>query len=95
MERNRPHEPRDGDQDLCLTDREIAAFFADPAVAAKYGPILKLEEAADLLRVPVGTLRDWRSRRLLPGCTRKLGREVRFLRNRLIKQVFNQGLGQE
>jgi excisionase family DNA binding protein len=84
----------DGDVDLKLTDREIAAFFTDPAIAARFGPILTFEEAAELLRVPVGTLRDWRSRGRLPGCARKLGREVRFLRDRLIKRVFNQGLNQ-
>jgi|tagenome__1003787_1003787.scaffolds.fasta_scaffold18588280_2 hypothetical protein len=83
----------DGDKDLNLTDAEIARLFADPETAEKFPPILKLAEAAELLQVPPGTLRDWRSRGLLPGCARKLGREVRFLRDRLIKQVFNCGLG--
>lgn len=95
MERNRPNNPRDGDQDLRLSDREIAAFFADPAVAAKFGPFLTFDEAAQLLRTKVGTLRDWRSRGLLPGCARKIGRNVTFVRDRLVKQVFNRGLGQK
>ena len=84
----------DGDRDLKLTDREIARCFSDPVIAAKFPPILKINEAAELLRVPIGTLRDWRSRGLLPGCARRLGREVRFFRDRLIKHVFNNGLGQ-
>lgn len=94
MERNVRHTKSDGDRNLALTDREIAQFFSDPATAAKYPPVLKLAEAADLLQVPEGTLRDWRSRGLLPGCARRLGREVRFIRDRLIKHVFNIGLGQ-
>jgi hypothetical protein len=83
----------DGDKSLNLSDREIAQCFSDPVIATKFGPVLTIEEAAELLREPVGTLRDWRSRGLLPGCARRIGREVRFLRNRLIKQVFNEGLG--
>lgn len=84
----------DGDENLNLSDREIAQFFSDPETAAKFPPVLTMEQAAELLRVPLGTLRDWRSRQLLPGCARKLGREVRFTRDRLIKHVFNNGLGQ-
>ncbi|MEX2308414.1 MAG: helix-turn-helix domain-containing protein [Pirellulales bacterium] len=83
-----------GDKSLNLSDREIAQCFSDPVVAAKFPPILTIKEAAQLLSVPVGTLRDWRSRGLLPGCARRLGREVRFFRDRLIKHVFNHGLGQ-
>jgi hypothetical protein len=81
-----------GDTNLNLSDLEIAQFFADPAMAARFPPVLTLEEAGDLLRTPVGTLRDWRSRGLLDGCARKLGREVRFIRDRLLKRVFNDGL---
>jgi hypothetical protein len=85
----------DGDTNLKLTDREIAAFFSDPSTASKFGPILTLEEASELLRKPTGTLRDWRSRGLIPGCSRKVGREVLFLRDRLIKHIFNNGLKQD
>jgi excisionase family DNA binding protein len=85
----------DGDKGLQLSDREIAQFFADPDTAAKFPPILTLQQAAELLVIPDGTLRDWRSRGLLPGCARRLGREVRFIRDRLIKHVFNNGLGQK
>ena len=85
----------DCDTNLKLSDSEIAQFFADPAMAARFPPILTLEEAGDLLRIPVGTLRDWHSRRLLDGCARKLGKEVRFIRDRLLKRVFNDGLGHQ
>ena len=82
----------DGDQNLHLSDREISAWFDDPAIAARFPPILTLDQASDLLNVPVGTLRDWRSRGLLAHCCRRVGREVRFVRNRLLKQALNKGI---
>lgn len=82
------------DESLNLSDQELAQAFSDPAIAAKFPPILNINMAAELLLVPVGTLRDWRSRGLLSSCSRRAGREIRFFRDRLIKQVFNQGIGE-
>jgi hypothetical protein len=93
MERNTRRASRGTDTSLGLTDREIAQLFSDTALAAKYPPILTIAEAAELARVPVGTIRDWRSRGLLDDCSRRIGRQVRFIRDRLIKQLFNDGLG--
>jgi hypothetical protein len=75
-----------------LTDREIAAMFSHPVDAERFQPILNFDEAATLLRVPAETLRDWRSRGLLEGCCRKLGKRVVFVRDRLVKKLFNEGL---
>ena len=80
------------DDSLQLTDKEIAQMFSVGIYADRFPPIMTLDEAADLLQVPKGTLRDWRSRGLLSGCSRKLGKHVRFFRDRLIKKVFNDGL---
>ena len=82
----------DGDTSLKLTDDELKSSFADPATAARFPIVLNIKQAADLLGVPVGTVRDWRSRGLLPGCGRRVGREVKFYRDRLIKRIFNEGL---
>lgn len=82
------------DKNLNLTDQEIAQAFSDPAIAAKFPPILDINLAAELLRVPVGTLRDWRSRGLLCNCSRRVGREIRFFRDRLVKQFFNHGFSE-
>ncbi len=49
------------DERLKLTDQEITHTFADPVWAAKFPPILTIEQAATMLHVPVGTLRDWPS----------------------------------
>lgn len=81
----------DGDANLRLTPREIAAAFetnAGPTVPV----ILTVEEAAALLRVPIATIYDWNSRGLLKGCCRKVGKHVRFFRDRLLQKVFNEGL---
>lgn len=80
------------DEGLDLTAKELANTFADPHCAAKYPPILTIEEAANLLRLPKATLYDWKSRGLLKGCCRKVGKHLRFFRDRFLLQVFNEGL---
>jgi hypothetical protein len=80
------------DASFKLTDREIAAMFSHPVDAERFPPVMTLEEAATLLRIPAETLRDWRSRGLLTDCSRKLGKHVRFVRDRVVKKVFNDGL---
>ena len=82
----------EGDCNLHLTDREIGQVFSDPAWAAKFPPILTIQQAADLLQAKLGTIRDWRSRGLLTTCSRKVGKEVKFWRDRLIKAIFNEGV---
>lgn len=74
-----------------ISAQEIALAFRDPNWATKFPPILTISQASVLLQVPVGTLRDWRSRGLLTGCCRKIGKHLRFLRDRLLNQVFNEG----
>jgi hypothetical protein len=78
-----------------LTDREIAAAFAETKWAAEYPPILSLPQAAALLQVPLQTLYQWRSRGLLKGCSRRVGKRVVVFRDRLIKLVFNEGINHE
>jgi excisionase family DNA binding protein len=80
------------DENLRLTAREIAAACAtNPTIP----PVLTIDEAAALLRIPKGTLQDWRSRRLLTGCCRKVGKHVRFFRDRLLERVFNHGINDD
>lgn len=77
---------------LKLTDREVSAAFSDPQWSQRFPPVLTLSQAAELLQVPLQTLYQWRSRGLLRGCSRKVGKHVRVYRDRLIKLVFNEGL---
>jgi excisionase family DNA binding protein len=82
-----------GDENLRLTPREIAAAF-DHAQGTTTPVILTIDEAAELLRVPKATLYDWRSRGLLTGCCRRVGKHLRFYRDRLIQRVFNEGINE-
>lgn len=81
-----------GNKKLSLTSREISAPFQEGVYAEKYPPILTIDQAAELLQIPVGTLRDWRSRGLLGNCCARIGKHIRFYRDRLIKTVFDDGL---
>ena len=84
-----------GDESLRLTDKEISSAFADPHWAEQFPPVLSIEQAAELLQVPKATIYDWRSRGLLGTCSRKVGKRVRFFRDRLLRLVFNDGLSDE
>lgn len=80
------------DEDLELSDKEVFQSFCDPAWSAKFPPVMSVVQTAELLQVPVATIYDWRSRGLLAGCCRKVGKHLRFLRDRLMKRIFNEGL---
>lgn len=82
----------DGERSLKLSDAEISASFADPLWGGRFPPVLTIDQAAELLQLPKATLYDWRSRGLLGKCSRKVGKYVRFYRDRLVKNIFNEGL---
>jgi excisionase family DNA binding protein len=77
---------------LNLSPAEIAEAFSDPLDAERFPPVLTLEQAAELLQIPLDTIYQWRSRGLLSTCSRKVGKHVRFIRNRLVALLFNEGL---
>jgi excisionase family DNA binding protein len=80
------------DRDMKLTKAEIESAFSDSTWAEAYPPVLSIEQAARLLQVPKSTVYDWSSRGLLLGCSRRMGKHLRFFRDRLITKVFNEGL---
>jgi excisionase family DNA binding protein len=75
-----------------LTPREITALFADPAWATRFPPILTVDEAAELARVPKHTIYAWSSQDLLKGCSRRVGKHLRILRDKFVLKLFNEGL---
>jgi hypothetical protein len=77
---------------LGLTAREIASSFAEPGWAVKYPPILSVHQAAQLLQVSPHTIYAWSSQGFLKGCGRRIGKHLRFFRDRLVSKVFNEGL---
>ncbi len=80
------------DANLKLTDKEITALFVPSQWAERFPPILTVDQVAELLSVPKATVYDWSSRGLLEGCCAKVGKHLRFVRERLIQKVFNEGL---
>jgi excisionase family DNA binding protein len=82
----------DDNTSLHLSAKEIAASFSDPVWAERFPPVLTVQQVADLLQVPIATIYDWRSRGLLGSCCRKIGKHLRFYRDRLVYLVFNEDL---
>lgn len=79
----------DAPSGLKLTPAEVSRLFAQQNWAERFPPILTFEQASDLLQAPVETLRNWRSRGLLHTCSRRVGKRVRFLRDRLVQWYFD------
>ena len=77
---------------LKLSEHEIKSAFTAGPWAERFPPVLTIDQAAELLQVPKSTLYDWRSRGLLGRCSRRVGKRVLFFRDRLIQQIFNEGL---
>ena len=82
----------DRDGTLNLTRGEIDRAFASSIWAEQFPPVLSVGQVAALLQVPKETVYAWRSRGLLNHCSRRVGKRVRFLRDRLLQQIFNEGL---
>lgn len=80
------------DRPLDLTASEISSAITSADGSERYPAILTLAQAAELAQVPLGTIRDWRSRGLLAGCSSRPGKQVRIWRDRFIKFLFNNGI---
>ena len=79
-------------ESLKLTAQEIQRAFSDPKWAEIYPPILSIDQASSLLALPKATLYEWSSRGLLAGCACRLGKHLRFFRDRLVDKIFNEGI---
>ena len=77
---------------LKLSEQEIKSAFAEGPWAEQFPPVLTIEQASALLQVPKSTMYDWRSRGLLDQCSRRVGKRVLFVRDRLLQLIFNEGL---
>ncbi len=71
-----------------LTPEEIRCPF-EGGRADGAPPVLTVPEAAALLQVGVGTLRDWLLKGRLDGTYRKRGKRLFFWRDKLLDRVFN------
>ena len=77
---------------LKLSEQEIKSAFTEGPWAERFPPVLTIDQASELIQVPKSTLYDWRSRGLLGRCSRRVGKRVLFVRDRLLQQIFNEGL---
>ena len=71
-----------------LSASEITRAFAD-GPGQQFGPFLGLEQVAQLLQCPEGTLREWLSKGRFKRCIRKRGKRLYFWRDRVIDEFFN------
>jgi len=74
---------------LDLKPNEISTAFDMGDWAKRFPPVLSIPQVSELLQIPVATIYDWSSRGLLRGCSRKVGKHLRFWRDRVIHELFN------
>lgn len=79
-------------KNLKITQQEVTQAFSTGDWAAKYPPLLTIDQAAELLDVPKATLYQWRSEGRLTGTVQRVGKHLRFFRDRLILKVMNKGV---
>ena len=57
--------------------------------ASKYPALLTVAQAAEIAQKPVGTVYDWSHRGYFDGIKRPLGREIRLLRDGLVRFMLD------
>ena len=77
---------------LKVTREEIQQSLEPGAWSSRFPPILSVAQAAELLQVPRRTLYQWHSQGRLPRCAQRMGKHLRFFRDRLILLVLNEGV---
>ena len=50
-----------------------------------YPPLVTVDQAAEILQRPVGTVYDWSSRGLFDAFKRRAGRQIRLIRDELVR----------
>lgn len=76
------------DPGIKLTKKEINAAFGDEA-GGGFPAILTMEQVSAMLQVPMSTLKQWKTEGRFDGCYRRVGKRVRWFRDRVIEKYFN------
>ncbi|MBR9804716.1 MAG: helix-turn-helix domain-containing protein [Rubinisphaera brasiliensis] len=76
---------------LKLTRDEVQSCFPE-GVSAEFPAILSVDQAARLLQVSKSTVYQWHSQNRLTGCAQRVGKHLRFFRDRLVMHVMNKGV---
>jgi hypothetical protein len=74
---------------LNLSRDEILAPFTDTKWGDQYPPILNIMQASQLTGIKVSTLHQMSSQGKLIACAKKVGKHLRFFRDRLLSTIFN------
>ncbi|QDT22429.1 helix-turn-helix domain-containing protein [Gimesia chilikensis] len=77
---------------LKVTQKEVTQAFSVGDWGIRYPPLLSIDQAADLLQVPKATIYQWNSEGKLTGCVQRLGKHLRFLRDRLVLKLMSKGV---
>lgn len=77
-----------------LSAKEQAALAAGPAWA-HLPNFLTIDDVASVLRVPKHTVYAWSSQGALDKCKVRVGKYVRFVREKFIELVISGGLSSE
>lgn len=83
------------DVNQLLTPKEISSLFADPTAAEKFPLLLNVDEAAALARVPKQTIYTWSSQGRLVGCSKRVGKHLRIVRDKFFDLLMNRGINEE
>lgn len=76
------------DPGIKLTKKEIAAAFGNDE-AGEFAAVLTMEEVSAMLQVPMSTLKQWKAEGRFDGSFRRVGKRVRWFRDRVIECYFN------
>lgn len=74
-----------------ITKEEIQQGFAE-GIGAQYGPVLTVDELAQILRGSSKTVYEWITKGRLDGAFRKRGKHILIWRDKALDIIFN---GQE
>ncbi|MDB5390636.1 MAG: DNA-binding protein [Planctomycetaceae bacterium] len=81
-----PNQQKNG---LNLSREEILAPFRDSKWGESFPPILDVQQVSTLLRLPIQTVYQMSSRGEFAACAIKVGKHLRFYRDRLLQTIFN------
>lgn len=63
--------------------------------AERYDPLITVEEAAAIARVPIATIHAWSSAKRLDAFKTKVGRRVLFRRDAFVHYILGSAVGTE
>lgn len=68
-----------------VTRNDDKHLFPQESSAAPFSPILSVDQAVTLIQTPPATIYRWHSQNTLTGCGFRIGKHLRFLRDRLVR----------